>query len=83
MSEKRKTIVLTGGSRGIGHATGKRFWSAGWRVITVARRPFPKDHRLNAGPENHVQIDLANREEIDLESKKFADASMGLPLTLS
>ena len=29
----RKTLVLTGASRGIGHATVKRFSREGWRVI--------------------------------------------------
>jgi NAD(P)-dependent dehydrogenase (short-subunit alcohol dehydrogenase family) len=64
MAKKQKTIVLTGGSRGIGHATGKHFWKAGWRVITCSRQPFPKDHPGKVGPENYVQIDLGNREEV-------------------
>jgi len=64
MSEKQKTIVLTGGSRGIGHATAKRFWNSGWRVITCARQPFPKDHPGSAPLENHVQIDLGKRKEL-------------------
>ncbi|MGN6147701.1 MAG: SDR family NAD(P)-dependent oxidoreductase, partial [Rhizomicrobium sp.] len=34
--EPRKTLILTGASRGIGHATVKRFSSAGWRVITCS-----------------------------------------------
>lgn len=37
---ERKTMVQTGASRGIGHATGKLFSEAGWRVITCARQPF-------------------------------------------
>ena len=64
MSEKQKTIVLTGGSRGIGHATAKRFWKAGWRVITCARQAFPKDHPGSAPLENHVQIDLGIRKAL-------------------
>ena len=64
MAKNQKTIVLTGGSRGIGHATGKHFWKAGWRVITCSRQPFPKDHPGMVGPENYVQIDLSNREEL-------------------
>ena len=32
--------MLTGASRGIGHATGKLFSEAGWRIITCARQPF-------------------------------------------
>ncbi len=37
-SNSRRTLVLTGASRGIGHATVKRFSSAGWRVITYDER---------------------------------------------
>ena len=39
---KIKNLVLTGASRGIGHATVKRFSSAGWRVITCSRENFPE-----------------------------------------
>ncbi|MCK5713280.1 MAG: SDR family NAD(P)-dependent oxidoreductase, partial [Hyphomicrobiaceae bacterium] len=40
---ERKTLILTGASRGIGHATVKRFASAGWRVFTCSRHEFPQD----------------------------------------
>ena len=56
----RKTLLLTGASRGIGHATVKRFSSAGWRVITCSRQPFPEDCPWEAGPEDHLQLDLAD-----------------------
>lgn len=59
-NEARKTLLLTGGSRGIGHATVKRFSSAGWRVLSCSRRPFPEDCPWEAGPENHIQVDLAD-----------------------
>ena len=59
-SNDRKTLVLTGASRGIGHATVKRFSSAGWRVLTCSRHPFPEDCPWEAGPEDHIQIDLAD-----------------------
>lgn len=58
----RKTLLLTGASRGIGHATVKRFSSAGWRVITCSRQPFPEDCPWEAGPEDHIQIDLMDPE---------------------
>ncbi|HPF45432.1 MAG: SDR family oxidoreductase [Alphaproteobacteria bacterium] len=58
----KKTIVLTGASRGIGHATVKRFSSAGWRVITCSRHPFSEHCPWEAGPEDHVQIDLGDPE---------------------
>ena len=56
----RKTLLLTGASRGIGHATVKRFSSAGWRVITCSRYPFPEDCPWEMGPEDHIQVDLAD-----------------------
>ncbi|CAN5596518.1 SDR family oxidoreductase [soil metagenome] len=57
---ERKTLLLTGASRGIGHATVKRFSSAGWRVISCSRHPFPEDCPWEAGPEDHIQVDLAD-----------------------
>jgi NAD(P)-dependent dehydrogenase (short-subunit alcohol dehydrogenase family) len=62
----RRTLLLTGASRGIGHATVKRFSSAGWRVITCSRHPFPEECPWEAGPEDHIQVDLADRESTRL-----------------
>jgi NAD(P)-dependent dehydrogenase (short-subunit alcohol dehydrogenase family) len=56
----RRTMLLTGASRGIGHATVIRFSSAGWRVLTCSRHAFPEECPWGAGPEDHVQVDLAN-----------------------
>lgn len=57
---KKRTLLLTGASRGIGHATVKRFSSAGWRVITCSRHGFPENCPWEAGPEDHIQVDLAD-----------------------
>jgi NAD(P)-dependent dehydrogenase (short-subunit alcohol dehydrogenase family) len=62
-NEERKTLILTGASRGIGHATVKRFSSAGWRVITCSRHGFPEDCPWEAGPEDHIQVDLADPDD--------------------
>jgi NAD(P)-dependent dehydrogenase (short-subunit alcohol dehydrogenase family) len=59
-NEERRTLILTGASRGIGHATVKRFSSAGWRVFTCSRHPFPENCPWEAGPEDHIQVDLAD-----------------------
>jgi NAD(P)-dependent dehydrogenase (short-subunit alcohol dehydrogenase family) len=56
----RRTMLLTGASRGIGHATVKRFSAAGWRVITCSRNAFPENCPWEMGPEDHIQVDLAN-----------------------
>ena len=60
---ERRTLLLTGASRGIGHATVKRFSSAGWRVIACSRQPFPEDCPWEAGREDHVQVDLSSAED--------------------
>ena len=61
----RRTLILTGASRGIGHATVKRFSSAGWRVITCSRQPFPENCPWEMGPEDHVQVDIGNPAEVE------------------
>jgi NAD(P)-dependent dehydrogenase (short-subunit alcohol dehydrogenase family) len=60
----RPTLLLTGASRGIGHATVKRFAGAGWRVITVSRHAFPRECPWDGGEENHVQLDLADLDRM-------------------
>ena len=59
-NQPRRTLLLTGASRGIGHATVKRFSAAGWRVITCSRHPFPENCPWEMGPEDHIQVDLAD-----------------------
>ena len=62
--EDRRTLILTGASRGIGHATVKRFSSAGWRVLTCSRHAFPEDCPWEAGEEDHIQVDLSDIEDV-------------------
>ncbi|MDQ0391730.1 SDR family NAD(P)-dependent oxidoreductase [Labrys monachus] len=59
-STPQRAMILTGASRGIGHATVKRFSAAGWRVITCSRHAFPEECPWEAGPEDHIQVDLAD-----------------------
>jgi NAD(P)-dependent dehydrogenase (short-subunit alcohol dehydrogenase family) len=61
-SPDRKILLLTGASRGIGHATVKRFASEGWRVITCSRQEFSRDCPWPGGEENHIQVDLGSPE---------------------
>ena len=60
----QKTLVLTGASRGIGHATVKRFSREGWRVITCSRNAFAEDCPWPQGPEDHIKIDLSDPEDV-------------------
>ena len=56
----QKIVVLTGASRGIGHATVKRFGAEGWRVITCSRNAFDDRCPWPGGEINHIQLDLSN-----------------------
>ncbi len=60
MADERKVMLLTGASRGIGHATVQQFAKGGWRVITCSRHPFPEKCPWGGGREDHIQIDLAS-----------------------
>jgi NAD(P)-dependent dehydrogenase (short-subunit alcohol dehydrogenase family) len=72
-TEPRKTLILTGASRGIGHATVKRFSSAGWRVITCSRHAFPENCPWAAGPEDHIQVDLADPDDTERAVKEMRE----------
>lgn len=60
MADEQKTLLLTGASRGIGHATVKRFGREGWRVLTCSRHPFDPRCPWPGGEENHIEVDLAD-----------------------
>jgi NAD(P)-dependent dehydrogenase (short-subunit alcohol dehydrogenase family) len=64
MLDNTRTLVLTGASRGIGHATVKKFSASGWRVITVSRQPFSVLCPWPGGEKNHVQVDLADLQDV-------------------
>ncbi|MGH6829212.1 MAG: SDR family NAD(P)-dependent oxidoreductase [Rhizomicrobium sp.] len=70
-SEERRTLILSGASRGIGHATVKRFSSAGWRVITCSRHAFPENCPWAAGPEDHIQVDLSDPKDVALAAAEM------------
>jgi len=61
---KRRAIVLTGASRGIGHATVKRFSADKWRVITCSREAFSDKCPWPSGPEDHIQVDLSDADSL-------------------
>jgi NAD(P)-dependent dehydrogenase (short-subunit alcohol dehydrogenase family) len=77
---KRKTLVLTGASRGIGHATVMRFAASGWRVISCSRHPFPENCPWEMGRDDHLQVDLADaadtaRAVVELKARLESDGS--------
>ena len=80
MVDQHPILILTGASRGIGHATVKRFSEEGWRVITCSRHPFPENCPWPAGPEDHLQIDLADPASIERGVGELLEKLDGRPL---
>jgi len=69
MMAGKKKILLTGASRGIGHATVKHFNAAGWDVFTASRQDWVEECPWAEGLLNRIHLDL---EEIDSISDSLA-----------
>jgi NAD(P)-dependent dehydrogenase (short-subunit alcohol dehydrogenase family) len=81
VGQQTKTMVLTGGSRGIGHATVKLFSDAGWRIITCSRQPFDGARcPWDSGPENHVQVELSDGGAVPRAIAEIKERLAGQPL---
>jgi NAD(P)-dependent dehydrogenase (short-subunit alcohol dehydrogenase family) len=65
LENRQRVLVLTGASRGIGHATAQLFSNDGWRVITVSRQAFSPRCPWGAGPQDHLQLDLGDIAHLD------------------
>ena len=59
----RRTLLLTGASRGIGHATVIRFSSPAGASSPARGIRFPEECPWDAGPEDHIQVDLADHAD--------------------
>lgn len=69
-----KTIVLTGASRGIGHATVKRFSQERWRILTCSREDVPAECQRDPNWAHHITTDLARPESV----ASFIEQAMAL-----
>lgn len=59
------TLLLTGASRGIGHATVQFFSDHGWRIITCSRDAPPEACRRDPNWSHHITADLADPRDLD------------------
>lgn len=55
---EKKTLLLTGASRGIGHATVKHFHAAGWQIFTASRQSWVEECPWAEKMLNHIHLDL-------------------------
>ena len=80
MSENPKTVVLTGASRGIGHATVKRFSHEGWRIITCSRDEIPDACQRDPNWAIHIPTDLADENSLKAFIEQANDVIGDAPL---
>ena len=73
MAERQRVLLLTGASRGIGHATVKTFSDNGWRVLTLSRQPFDPRCPWEGGAKNHIQLDLSDMALVQAEMPRLRD----------
>ena len=73
-------IILTGGSRGIGHATSKKFWEEGWRVITCSRTEVASQCPWEKNKTDHFQIDLEDLDDLRKKVKDLQALLKGKPV---
>ncbi len=79
--QRQRTVVVTGASRGIGHAIVRRFDEDGWRVITCSRHAFDAVRcPWEDGKEDHIQIDLSDRIRTKEAIEQIRDRLAGEPL---
>ncbi len=73
-------LLLTGASRGIGHATVIKFAKEGWRVLCCSRQPFDPACPWPDGERNHIQVDLADPNKTIEAIETVKERLNGAPL---
>ncbi|MDA0998228.1 MAG: SDR family NAD(P)-dependent oxidoreductase [Proteobacteria bacterium] len=59
-SSERKSIIITGASRGIGHHTARMFLERGWSIITCSRDDTPAECKRDPNWTCHIPTDLGD-----------------------
>jgi NAD(P)-dependent dehydrogenase (short-subunit alcohol dehydrogenase family) len=65
METPQKTLLLTGASRGIGHATVSFFSKKNWKIITCSRESPPDECLRDLNWSHHITADLTDPNSID------------------
>ena len=78
--DTRRTVVVTGASRGIGHATAKLFLERGWRILTCSRAEVPAECRRDPNWTLHIPADLATADGVATFVGAAAEALGDAPL---
>jgi NAD(P)-dependent dehydrogenase (short-subunit alcohol dehydrogenase family) len=64
MNSGRKTVVVSGASRGIGHAIAKCFLERDWRIITCSRDDVPEECERDPNWSCHIPTDLGDADSL-------------------
>jgi len=76
MTEERKTVIVTGASRGIGHHTARLFLQRGWQIITCSREEAPPECGRDTNWTHHIPTDLGDAASLENFIKE-ANAALG------
>ena len=79
-NKTKKTVILTGASRGIGHATVQRFSNEGWQIITCSREDIPAHCKADPNWTHHIPTDLFDPASVEAFIEKANEALEGAPL---
>jgi len=80
MKSKKRVAVVTGGSRGIGHATALLFIERGWRVITCSKGKLENNESNNRNWIRHITVDLTSTDSIENFVQMVGEELNGEPL---
>ena len=80
MINTRKTVIITGASRGIGHATARLFLQRGWHIITCSREEAPPECGRDKNWTVHIATDLSDPDSIANFAQKANEALGNSPL---
>ena len=69
-----RNLVLTGASRGIGHATVQYFATRGWRIVTCSREEVPKACQQDTNWTDHIIADLSD----PLSTQSFVEQAVDI-----
>jgi NAD(P)-dependent dehydrogenase (short-subunit alcohol dehydrogenase family) len=76
----RPSVIITGASRGIGHATAKVFLERGWRIITCSRDDVPAECKRDPNWTLHIPTDLGDAASVNTFIEAGNAALAGGPL---
>ena len=79
-SQNPPNVLLTGASRGIGHATVQKFSDCGWRIITCSREDIPPQCQADPNWTHHIPADLSHPESVQQFIAEAQNILNGAPL---